>query len=114
MPKTIDSITDLQPDPRNANKGTERGAYMVAHSLEEYGAGRSILADAEGVVIAGNKTLQAAADLGIPVRVVQTDGRELVVVQRTDLSLMDDDQRARLLAYADNRASIVFISVLRS
>ena len=104
MPKTIDSITDLQPDPRNANKGTERGAYMVAHSLEEYGAGRSILADAEGVVIAGNKTLQAAADLGIPVRVVQTDGRELVVVQRTDLSLMDDDKRARLLAYADNRA----------
>lgn len=107
MPKAINSIADLQPDPRNANKGTERGAYMVTHSLEEYGAGRSILADAEGVVIAGNKTLQAAADLGIPVRVVQTDGHELVVVQRTDLSLMDDDQRARLLAYADNRASEV-------
>ncbi len=105
--KTISTIADLQPDPRNANEGTERGAYMVGHSLEQYGAGRSILADGQGVVIAGNKTLQAAADLGIPVRVVETDGHELVVVQRTDLDLLGDDDRARLLAYADNRASEV-------
>ena len=105
MTKTIARIDDLTPDPRNANKGTERGAYMVEHSLEQYGAGRSILADAEGRVIAGNKTLQAAADMGLAVRVVQTDGRELVVVQRTDLDLLSDYQQARLMAYADNRAS---------
>ncbi len=107
MTKTITVIDDLTPDPRNANEGTERGAYMVGHSLEQYGAGRSILADGQGVVIAGNKTLQAAADLGIPVRVVETDGHELVVVQRTDLDLLGDDDRARLLAYADNRSSEV-------
>jgi len=107
MARQITTIDDLKPDPRNANKGTERGQYMVEHSLEQYGAGRSILADGRGVVIAGNKTLQAAADLGIPVRVIQTDGRELVVVQRTDLDLLGDDDRARLLAYADNRSSEV-------
>lgn len=107
MSKKIVAIDDLTPDPRNANTGTERGAYMVEHSLEQYGAGRSILADGQGVVIAGNKTLQAAADLGIPVKVVETDGHELVVVQRTDLDLLSDDGRARLLAYADNRSSEV-------
>ena len=107
MPKTISSIDDLTPDSRNANRGTERGAVQVESSLSKYGAGRSILADAEGRIIAGNKTLQAAADLQIPVRVVQTDGRELVVVQRTDLDLLSDDHRARMLAYADNRASEV-------
>ena len=107
VPKKIISIEDLQLDLRNANKGTERGQYMVEHSLSQYGAGRSIVADAEGRIIAGNKTLQAAADLGIPVRVVETDGNELVVVQRTDLDLLSEDKRARLLAYADNRAGEV-------
>ena len=106
MSKKIERIEDLVPDIRNANKGTERGQYMVEHSLSQYGAGRSILADTEGRVIAGNKTLQAAADLGIPVRVVETDGTELVVVQRTDLDLADGD-KARLMAYADNQASAV-------
>ena len=107
MSKKIERIEDLVPDIRNANKGTERGQYMVEHSLSQYGAGRSIVADAEGRIIAGNKTLQAAADLGIPVRVVETDGNELVVVQRTDLDLLSEDKRARLMAYADNRASEV-------
>lgn len=105
--KTIAKIDDLRPDPRNANKGTERGRYMVEHSLSQYGAGRSILVDKGGVVIAGNKTLEAAEELGIPVKVIQTDGKELVVVQRTDLDLLSDDDRARLLSYADNRASEV-------
>ena len=105
--KDITKIDDLRPDPRNANKGTERGRYMVEHSLSQYGAGRSILVDRGGVVIAGNKTLEAAEELGIPVKVIQTDGKELVVVQRTDLDLLSDDDRARLMAYADNRASEV-------
>jgi DNA modification methylase len=54
------------------------------------------------VVIAGNKTLQSAIDKGFPIRVVQTDGKELVVVQRTDLDL-SKDKAAKELAIADNR-----------
>lgn len=73
-------------------------------SLSRFGAGRSILADMHGAIIAGNKTLQAADVLDLPVRIIETDGTELVVVQRTDLDLAKDE-RARLLAYADNRAS---------
>jgi len=107
VPKKLTQTSDLQPDPHNANQGSERGLYMVEHSLEQYGAGRSILADAEGRVIAGNKTLQAAVDMGLPVRVVETDGHELIVVQRTDLDLLSDDKRARMMAYSDNRSSQV-------
>jgi len=104
--KSIEVIADLTPDPRNANKGTERGLRVLDDSLRQYGAGRSILADKHGVVIAGNKTLERAAELGLPVRTVQTDGRELVVVQRTDLDLATD-KTAKELALADNRSSEV-------
>ena len=48
-------LSELVPDPMNANKGTERGAYMVRRSLEKLGAGRSVLVDKHGVLIAGNK-----------------------------------------------------------
>jgi DNA modification methylase len=95
---------DLTLDPTNANRGTERGRETVVQSLQECGAGRSILADRNGTVIAGNKTLEAARKLGLPVRVVETAGDELLVVKRTDLAL-DEGDRARRLAYLDNRSS---------
>ena len=57
-----------------------------------------------GRIIAGNKTLEAWADIEGDVQVVQTDGQQLVVVQRTDLDLTDDEGAARKLAYYDNRA----------
>jgi hypothetical protein len=105
-PRNINGIGDLQPDAHNANRGTERGVGMLEQSLRTYGAGRSILCDRNGVVIAGNKTLERAADLGMEVEVVQSDGKRLVVVQRTDLDLAEDP-KARELAYADNRAGQV-------
>lgn len=98
-------ISDLQPDARNANKGTKRGNAAVAHSLKEYGAGRSILIDKHGTIIAGNKTCRNAASAGIEdVIVVQTDGSSIVAVQRTDLDL-SSDPKAKQLAIADNRSA---------
>ena len=95
-------LSDLTPDRSNANRGTERGRYALEASLRKYGAGRSILLDREGRIIAGNKTAETAADVGIDdVIIVPTDGRQLVAVQRTDLDL--DSKEARELAYADNR-----------
>lgn len=103
----IQHLADLTPDPRNANRGTERGLYMLETSLERYGAGRSILVDKHGKVIAGNKTLQAAASLGIDrIEVIKSDGKRLIVVQREDLDL-ESDPAAKALAVADNRASEV-------
>ena len=67
-------IGELKFDPRNANKGTDRGRKALASSLKQFGAGRSILVDKHGMVIAGNKTLaQAIARGDKDVTVVKTD-----------------------------------------
>lgn len=96
-------LTEFIPDPRNANKGTVRGRGMLEKSLQALGAGRSVLADKHGVLIAGNKTLQTAVEAGFEdAIVVETDGTQLVVVKRTDLDLGKDD-KAKQLAIADNR-----------
>jgi DNA modification methylase len=104
-PNPLHSIADLSADPRNANRGTARGREALATSLQTYGAGRSILADRQGRVIAGNKVLEQATALGLPITIVPTDGRALVVVQRTDLDLDGGDARAQALAIADNRVA---------
>lgn len=99
-------IAELVQDKRNGNKGTRRGSDAVAASLKSFGAGRSILIDRNGVIIAGNTTARNAAKAGIEddAIVVQTDGSKLVIVQRTDLDLTTDP-KAKQLAVADNRTS---------
>ena len=57
--------SELTPDIRNANKGTERGRGALETSLRQYGAGRSILVDKHGRIVAGNKTLETAAEIGL-------------------------------------------------
>ena len=100
MEKTID-INQLAQDQHNFNKGTKAGAKMMKRSLEQLGAGRSILIDKDGNIIAGNKTQQAAIEAGIKkVRVVESDGTELVAVKRTDVAL--DSKQGRELALLDN------------
>jgi 16S rRNA G966 N2-methylase RsmD len=98
-------VSELIADSRNANKGTGRGREMLADSLRRYGVGRSILIDKNGRIIAGNKTAEQATTLGLDeVIVVQTDGKKLVAVQRTDLDL-ECDAGAKELAIADNRVA---------
>jgi DNA modification methylase len=93
----------LKPDQHNANRGTKRGKDLLKRSLQELGAGRSILVDKDGQVIAGNKTLEQAQALGMKIRVVEAGRDELVAVQRPDLDLNDGSGEARRLAYLDNR-----------
>lgn len=105
-------ISDLQPDPENANAGTERGAALLELSLRQHGAGRSVLLDAENRVIGGNKTTEGAAAIGLEdVIIVETDGTKLVAVKRTDLNLATDPE-ARMLAYYDNRTAEVGLAWL--
>lgn len=99
-------ISELTPDNINANKGTVRGAAMLEKSLREYGAGRSVLVDKSGRIIAGNKTIEAAGSIGLEnALMVETDGTQVVVVKRTDLDL--DSPQGRGLAIADNRVAEV-------
>ena len=99
-------LIDLKPDTRNANKGTARGRKLVRESFNRYGAGRSILLDRNGAIIAGNKTVEGAKAVGLEdCQIVKSDGTKLIAVQRTDLDI--NDKAARELAIADNRASEV-------
>lgn len=94
-------ITDLIPDDRNLNKGTERGKELIAKSLNKFGAVRGIAVDKDNRIIAGNKTVENAIEQGIEdVIIVETTGDELVVTQRTDTSL--DTREGREMALADN------------
>ena len=97
---------NLKPDVINANKGTQRGQWMLEKSIEETGLGRSILVDKNGSIIAGNKTYQTAMENDMPVQFIEADGKTLTVVVRKDLDL-NKDIKARKLAYYDNRVAQV-------
>lgn len=102
MAKLIEtSIETLVPDNLNANKGTEYGQHLIEESLRKFGAGRSILIDKNNRIIAGNKTIENAVNVGLDnVIVVETDGNQIVAVKRKDIDL--DSEKGRELALADN------------
>ena len=110
-PKIIEGkISDLIPDDKNANLGSERGRYMIERSLTDLGAGRSVVVDKNGKIIAGNKTTETAVESGFEDAIfIQTDGTKLIVHQRMDLDL-DTDSKAKQLAIADNRTSEVSLT----
>lgn len=98
--KVID-IQELAQDAHNFNRGNEQGQQLMERSFKELGAGRSILLDRNGNIIAGNKSQQAAIAAGIKkVRVIETTGDELVAVKRTDVDI--DSAEGRKMAYLDN------------
>jgi len=88
-------------DPNNANRGTPEGREAVRRSLQRLRAGRSIVVDKEGYIIAGNKTY---SEWDGPTVEVETDGSSLVVVKRRDLDLLNDPE-AQELSIADNRSA---------
>ena len=102
MAKVIETnIESLVPDNKNFNKGTQYGDHLMDESLRRFGLGRSILIDKNTRIIAGNKTAEKAADIGVTdVVVVEVDGNQLVAVKRKDIDL--DSAKGRELALADN------------
>ena len=101
MAEKIIDIEQLAQDQHNFNKGTEQGQELMERSFKEMGAGRSILIDRNGNIIAGNKSQKAAIAAGIKkVRIIETTGDELVAVKRTDVDI--DSAEGRKMAYLDN------------
>ena len=96
------SIKDLKGDHKNARKRTDRSATLIKESLEKFGAARSIVIDEENRILAGNGTIEGAKAAGIKnLRVIETDGKEIIAVKRTGLT--EEDKVG--LALADNRTS---------
>lgn len=97
-------LADLEPDMDNANKHTAHGMELLKKSLLENGAGRSILLSNDNRVIAGNGTLEVAQLVGLEnVRVIDTDGKEIIAVRRTDIDSNSDEFFK--MALADNIVS---------
>lgn len=94
------SRTSIKLDERNYRLHSEKNKALIQKSLKELGAGRSILASADGTCLAGNGVLEQAKKLNIPLKIVETSGDTLVVVCRKDVK--SGSQKAKELALSDN------------
>ena len=96
-------MTDLKLDPHNYRIHNDKNKRLIRKSLEDCGAGRSILFDKDDCIIAGNGVYEQAKELGLPVRIIESSGEELIAIKRTDLST--EDAKRKALALADNHTS---------
>ena len=96
------SINQLKSDHKNARKRTARSSSLIQRSLEKFGAARSIVIDEDNRILAGNGTIEGAKAAGIKnLKIIETDGNEIIAVKRTGLS----EEEKVGLALADNRTS---------
>ena len=96
-------MSEIKFDKRNYRKHSDKNKNLINKSLKECGAGRSIVIDNNNEIIAGNGIYEQAQKLGIKTKIIETDGSELVVVKRTDLTT--DDEKRKQLAVMDNSTS---------
>lgn len=84
-------IKELKQDEDNARKHDERNLKAIEESLEEFGQQKPIVVNKEGIVIAGNGTLEAAKRIGW----------ETIQVVKTEL----EGHHLKAYAIADNRSA---------
>ena len=84
-------LDEIRLDDQNARTHDERNIKTIANSLQRFGQQKPIVIDGDGVVVAGNGTVEAARALGW----------ESIQVVQTKLTGSD----ARAFAIADNRTS---------
>lgn len=84
-------VDDLTPDPSNVRSHSDRNLQAITNSLLKFGQQKPIVVDGEGVVVAGNGTLEAAKALGW----------DFIDIVRTSLT----GAEAVAFAIADNRSA---------
>lgn len=95
-------VEDLKFDKRNYRRHSEKNQDLIKKSINEVGFGRSIVIDADNEIVCGNGVVSQIAK-STPIKVVETNGSELIVVKRTDLKT--DDAKRKQLAVMDNSSS---------
>lgn len=95
-------VEDLKFDKRNYRRHSEKNQDLIKKSINEVGFGRSIVIDADNEIVCGNGVVSQIAK-STPIKVVETNGSELIVVKRTDLKT--NDAKRKQLAVMDNSAS---------
>ena len=95
-------LRDIKYDKNNYRKHSAENQKLIKKSIQETGLGRSVVIDSENELIAGNGVVSQLPK-NTKIKVVETDGSELVVVKRTDLKTADEKRKK--LALMDNSAS---------
>ena len=90
----------IKMDKNNYRIHSAENKNLIKKSLEECGTGRSIIVDSNEEIIAGNGVYEQAKAMNIPVKVIETDGTELIAVKRIDLQT--GDEKRTKLAILDN------------
>lgn len=90
----------IHEDDRNYRKHNKRNLDLIDRSVTNNGVGRPIFADNSGKIIGGNGTFKITEKHGIPQRIIHSNGDELIIVVRDDVS--PDDPRRAELAIMDN------------
>lgn len=95
-------LQDLKFDKRNYRKHNDKNISLIRKSVDDCGLGRSIVIDKNNEIVAGNG-LVSSISKDTKIKVVETDGSQLVVVKRTDLDT--NDEKRKKLAVMDNSSS---------
>jgi DNA modification methylase len=95
-------LKDIKFDKRNYRKHNDKNKELIKKSVTECGFGRSIVIDSDNEIIGGNGVV-GTLDKDTKIKVIETDGSELVVVKRTDLKT--EDEKRKRLAVLDNSTS---------
>ena len=82
---------NIKYDPRNYRIHGEENKRLINKSLAECGAGRSIVVDRDDVIISGNGVYEQAQALGLKVRIIESDGNELIAI-KSELGVLQDRQ----------------------
>jgi site-specific DNA-methyltransferase (adenine-specific) len=92
-------IKDLTPDPANARQHDEKNLKAIQGSLKEFGQRKPIVINQDGVIVAGNGTVEAAKRLGwLKIDAVRVPGDW--TPEQTKAFALADNRTAELAAWS--------------
>lgn len=96
-------VDELRFDRHNFRDHDEYNLGLIEASIEEVGYARSVLADGQNELIAGNGVVQVAQQRkGTRIKVVDSDGRRVIAVRRRGLTA---EQKERLSLWDNQTAA---------
>jgi len=91
-------IKDLTPDPQNARQHDDKNLKAIQGSLKEFGQRKPIVITEDGVIVAGNGTVEAAKRLGwLEIQAVTVPGDW--TPEQTKAFALADNRTAELAAW---------------
>jgi site-specific DNA-methyltransferase (adenine-specific) len=92
-------IKDLTPDPQNARQHDDKNLKAIQGSLKEFGQRKPIVITEDGVIVAGNGTVEAAKRLGwLEIQAVTVPGDW--TTEQTKAFALADNRTAELASWS--------------